>query len=158
MRILAMLGRLVSHEIASASLQRSFHALTHAGKRMRQMSIPQLNEDVMLKVLQVGQHLLGQTQHVSFAIDGTRLGSRDVNFVAVGGYCGSEGYRVAWAPVQVPHRSPGGLAAERPFRCRRAFLCRSKQLCPRTSPEKVSPGRAPRCVQGLLAPGGTAAV
>ena len=82
--------------------------LTKDGKRARTLSIKELNEEVMLRVLQSAQFILRQAGHVNVAIDGTRLGGKDVNFVAVGGRAGAK-YRISWAPVMVLAPGTGGL-------------------------------------------------
>lgn len=79
---------------------RTYHSVTKIGKRMRVLSAKELNEDVMLRQLQAAQAVLRRARHISLAIDGTRLGAKDVNFLAVGGYV-EEHFRASWAPVQV---------------------------------------------------------
>ena len=74
--------------------------VTKAGKRMRMASPKELNENIMLRVLQVCQASLSQQRHINLAIDGTRLAKKDVNFVAVGARSDDDEFRIGWAPIQ----------------------------------------------------------
>lgn len=89
---------------------RTFHAVTQAGKRMRVIPPKQLNESIMLRQLQTSCAVLMEARHINVAIDGTRLGRKDVNFLAVGGVVPAGGFRISWAPIQAPHGVPGGRA------------------------------------------------
>lgn len=80
---------------------RVYHAVTQSGKRMRVIPPKQLNESIMLRQLQAANAVLMQARHINGAIDGTRLGKKDVNFLAVGGVAPEDGFRISWAPVQV---------------------------------------------------------
>lgn len=77
---------------------RAWSMLVPGAKRQRAMTPKELNEDLMLRVLQAGQACFSQARHVSVALDGTRLGNKDVNLLAVGAFCGGS-FRAMWAPV-----------------------------------------------------------
>lgn len=81
------------------SFVRTYHAVTKTGKRMRILQPKVLNEDIMLRQLQTAQAVLKDARHINLAIDGTRLGKKDVLFIAIGGYTIGK-YRISWAPIQ----------------------------------------------------------
>lgn len=83
------------------SFVRAFELLSPPAKRMRTLTPMELNEDLMLKVLQAGQGILKTARHVCVALDGTRLGNKDVNFLAIGGFAADQRFRMMWAPVMV---------------------------------------------------------
>lgn len=88
---------------------RVYHTVAQSGKRMRVVPPKQLNESIMLRQLQAASAVLMEARHLSVAIDGTRPGKKDVNFLAVGGIAPEDGFRITWAPIQVASLwSPGG--------------------------------------------------
>lgn len=76
-----------------------YQMVTKGGKRLRPLDCKAMNEDIMVRMLQVAAHHLEGSRHLSVALDGTRLGNKDVNFVAVGGSKDNR-FRIAWAPAQ----------------------------------------------------------
>lgn len=83
------------------SFVRAFELLASPCKRMRVLTPRELNEDLMLTVLQAGQSILQTARHINVALDGTRPGNKDVNFLAVGGVSSDKRFRIMWAPVMV---------------------------------------------------------
>lgn len=50
-------------------------------------------------------------RHICVALDGTRLGNKDVNFLAIGGVAADKRFRIMWAPVMVAN-GPGAGGVE----------------------------------------------
>lgn len=111
------------------SFVRAYELLSPPCKRMRVLTPRELNEDLMLKVLQAGQSILQTARHLSVALDGTRLGNKDVNFLAVGGFASDRRFRIMWAPVMVPGwQSAGDGRRHQPAATRKwpAPICSSR--------------------------------
>lgn len=83
-----------------AAFVRHYQMVNPSGKRLRRLDVRSMNADIMLRVLQVGEDHFSKCRHLNIAIDGTRLGNKDVNFVAIGGRRENGEYRASWCPVQ----------------------------------------------------------
>lgn len=77
---------------------RAYEMLTPASKRQRTFSAQELNNGVLLDLLQAAQGIFASARHVSISLDGTRLGNKDVSFLAAGAFCNGD-FRIMWAPV-----------------------------------------------------------